>query len=52
MDRDRHHRWRDVVRGFLRLEGEDLVVETNSPERLERMLDTVRGLAGNLATVE
>lgn len=42
----------NVVRGFLRREGEDLVVETNSPERFERMLDTVRGLAGDLVTVE
>lgn len=41
-----------VIRGHLRREEDDLVVETNSIERLERLLDVIGGLAADLEVVE
>jgi hypothetical protein len=42
----------DVVRCFIRREDEDLVVETNSVERFERLLGSLRELVSDLVVVD
>ena len=41
-----------VIRSFLRRQGDDLVVETNSVERFDRLLSTLREVASDLVVID